>query len=113
MQPEPISESELYDPEAPEPKVRQLFTAPIEELPRPQEPQPEPPCPGPKPKDMTAIYSAALDILSFRLIMLVCVVASAGMFGLTVIEPDPWRLGAAAAFSLIVTAPVVYFYRRA
>lgn len=71
--------------------------------------------PGPKPKDdaRTAAFTVALDILSFRLILLLCVLASAGLFACAALWPDQWRLASAVAFSLIVTGPCMYFYRKA
>lgn len=112
--PEPVRDEELYDPFAeipPEPQnVRPLFSAPITEVHRP-DPKPEQPPTGPKPKEQ--VLAALLDILSFRNIMLICCLCSAAMFMLAIVWPDVMRLGAAIAFSLIVTAPVVILYRKA
>jgi hypothetical protein len=44
--------------------------------------------------------------------MLLCAMSSAGLFVMASLWPDPWRLAAAAAFSAIVTAPVIFFYRK-
>jgi hypothetical protein len=69
---------------------------------------------GPKPKSdsyLTAV-SAAMDILSYRIILLLSVLVAGGLFGLATWSPDPWRLGAAAAFSVIVVVPLTFFYAR-
>lgn len=105
-----VDEAEFYDP--PEPKVHRLFNAPIEDI-TPQHPIPAPPpMPGPKPKDQyLAAVNAAMDILSYRLIILIAVVAEAAMFGFVVWAPDLIRMGAAGAFAVLVGFPLLYFYR--
>jgi hypothetical protein len=82
--------------------------------PRPDPPQPEPLFPGPKTKADArfAAVSVALDILSFRLILLLCCAASAGLFFMASLWPDQWRLAAAVAFSAVVTLPCMIFYRK-
>lgn len=75
----------------------------------------DPPRPtGPKPKSDSylAAVSAAMDILSYRVILLLSVLVAGGLFGLATWYPDPWRLGAASAFSVIVVAPLTFFYAR-
>lgn len=116
MKAEPIRDEEFYDPEPEASTVADLFgdqpNVPPEVKPKRRyvrKPFPTPDHPTPPPK---AVIAMALDILSFRLIMLLCCVASAMMFTLTIIWPDTQRLGAAAAFSILVTAPVIYFYRK-
>jgi hypothetical protein len=113
--PEPIREDELYDSsvqlEEPIPLFPQARPdpGPIEDVkPRPEDPQP--PISRPKPK--AAALSIALDILSFRFILLLCCVASAGLFVMAALWPDQGRLEAAIAFSVIVTAPCMFFYRK-
>lgn len=56
--------------------------------------------------------NAAMDILSYRVILLLSVIGAIGLFGMATWNPDPWRLGAAAAFSIIVVAPLTFFYAR-
>jgi hypothetical protein len=110
--PEPIRQDELYDPDPPASEVVQFPSeaTPVEAA-KP-DPKPEPSMPGPKRKEgHLAAVSLALDILSFRLIILLCAMASAGLFVMAALWPDPWRLAAAAAFSVIVTAPCLFFYK--
>jgi hypothetical protein len=112
--PEPIAEHELYDAEiaAAEPVVPLFPQArpDPESVPRPEDPEPLPN--GPKRKEHAEIVSLALDILSFRLILLLCTATSGGLFFLAALWPDQWRLAAAAAFSVLVTAPSMFFYHR-
>jgi hypothetical protein len=114
--PEPIREDELYDEPSVEPVPLFPQARPDPDLeatrPRPDPTEPQPPFPGPKPKLDARALSIALDILSFRLILLLCCVASAGLFFMAAMWPDEWRLGAAAAFSVIVTLPCLVFYRK-
>jgi len=119
MKPEPIQDMEFYDPAEDESNVTDLFgdqpNVPPEASPRraraPRKP-PKPDVPGPKPKYGFEVIHLALDILSWKLNMLLCCGASAMMFTLAILWPDIQRLGAAAAFSVLVTAPVIYFYRK-
>lgn len=65
------------------------------------------------PKDHYArVMNTAMDLISYRIILLLSVLVSGGLFGLATWYPDPWRLGAAAAFSVIVVAPLTFFYAR-
>jgi len=100
-------ESELYDGPVPgTSNVRPLFREPIREVEPRQEPEP------PRDKQYVVALTLALDVLSYRLLLLLAIIASAGLFAGAVLWPDPWRLGAAAAFSVIVTLPAIFFYAR-
>jgi hypothetical protein len=113
--PEPIREDELYDKPAPQDQRVVQLVPPHDECPAPWlKPDPPPPDPPPisTPSRKGEIFNVLLDILSFRIIMLLCSMSSAGLFVMASLWPDPWRLAAAAAFSAIVTAPVIFFYRK-
>jgi len=68
--------------------------------------------PLPTPKSREELLSAALDVLSFRLIMLVAVCISGALFALVAIWPSWIRLAGAAVFAMIVAYPIVYYYSR-
>ncbi|HET6376616.1 MAG TPA: hypothetical protein VFF88_11260 [Methylocella sp.] len=88
--------------------------APIEEITPPQpdpQPDPEPEKDGRSKAEYAAVVTAALDILSFRLAVIIAVAAEAGMFGYSVWNPDVVRIAAAAAFAVLVGIPLMYFYR--
>lgn len=133
-----LDEDELYDePESTDPMDRRSFLHDaVKQVYTPPQPPPEgsvaeiwdavspkeldrdrfiaPKPTGPKPKSdsyLTAV-SAAMDILSYRVILLLSVLVAGGLFGLATWSPDPWRLGAAAAFSVIVVMPLTFFYAR-
>ncbi len=131
LQPEPILEDERYDPAVRFPAL----VDPIPNIPISQDDleawkervnshteklisefrceiygRDERPTPGSR---ITLLLNLALDLLNLRLLLLICIVASAGLFFMAGADPDPWRLTTAVAFSLIVTGPMIYFYRRA
>ena len=97
-----IEEDEYYDGPVPGSNVRPLFQKPIEVESVPRESS------GVSIK----VVRMAMDVLSFRLILLLATGASAGLFAGVVAWPDMVRLGAAAAFSGIVTLPLIIFYGR-
>jgi hypothetical protein len=99
-----LSEDELYDdpPQAAAAQVAEVSPPPqkIEDTAKPKD------------KKYVAALSACLDILSYRVILLLSVLISGGLFGIAAWQPDPWRLGAAGAYSLIVVVPLTFFYAR-
>jgi hypothetical protein len=59
------------------------------------------------------VLSAALDVLSARVLLLIAVIGAVVIFGYSVYDPVPWRTGTAVAYALVVLLPlVVLFYRR-
>lgn len=69
------------------------------------------PRPIPDPSSATRAISIALDILSFRLILLISVVISGALFIIVAMWPDWIRLAAAAVFAICVTGPIAWLYR--
>jgi hypothetical protein len=121
--PEPITEDEIYESlvsdetaRAADDPVPLFKTQPIQIgscITKPRKDEPVEHLPGgPKRRERSEVLNACLDILSFRLILTLCSTASAGLFFMAALWPDQWRLAAAAAFSVLVTAPAMYFYRR-
>ncbi|HKD44545.1 MAG TPA: hypothetical protein VKD24_02715 [Candidatus Angelobacter sp.] len=58
------------------------------------------------------MLSAALDVLSARLMGLIAVLAACGMWGWAVYEPEQLRTIAASLFSITVLMPLVYLYAK-
>ncbi len=55
-------------------------------------------------------FATKLDTFTLRLMMLIAMLLSAVAFGAVLVYPDPMRLGAACAFSLLVFWPVVRMF---
>lgn len=55
-----------------------------------------------------ATITVALGILSQRLMTVLALMASSGMFAWSVFEPTGWRLSAAIAFAVCVLLPLAY-----
>ena len=54
-----------------------------------------------------AIINVAVRVLSERALTFAGMSVSAVLFGWVMYAPDPWRLGAAAAFAVLVFLPLV------
>ncbi len=112
--PEGVQPDELYD--GPAEKVVPLrFTeaaqlvAPIPQTPQAVVPQPKPTIPDGYP----AVLTAALDVLSARLLGLLAVVAACAMWSFAVWDPSTMRTVAASLFSLTVLMPLIVLYWKA
>jgi hypothetical protein len=74
---------------------------------------PEAPEPKQVQQNYPAILTAALDVISARLLGLLATMGAIVMFGYAVWEPIPWRTGTAVAYALVVLLPlVVVYYKR-
>jgi hypothetical protein len=60
-----------------------------------------------------AAIELALDVLSARLLGLICLMAACLIWGGIAWDPQPWRIVAGGIFSLTVFLPVVAIYWRA
>ena len=63
--------------------------------------------------DQSAYVNAiglALDILATKTHALLVLIGAIGFWGFAVVDPEPWRLGAAAAYSLMVVIPMLVIY---
>lgn len=58
------------------------------------------------------ILRVALGALSQRLLTVVSLLASAGMFGWAVWQPEGWRITAACLFAVLVFGPLAYLDAR-
>ena len=54
--------------------------------------------------------TAALNVLSARLLGMIALVGAVVMFGWTVYDPQPWRLAATGTYAAVVLWPVVWVY---
>lgn len=70
--------------------------------------------PGPAPEDISVSYvdtaRAIAQICATRVLLLIAVLTGAGIWGFTIWSPDPPRLYAAVAFSLVFVLPQVALY---
>jgi len=124
-----VEESELVDgpPVAPFSNGKAAFLAPDELLkPVPRPPEQPPPRPQPPPPPLAAMVSSrevvrreypdvlamALDVLAIRLHVLVALVASCGVWVYTSMDPQPWRILAAASFSALTLLPLMLLWWR-
>lgn len=113
--PQGVAQDELYDGPRPngagQPKPNQRPNLPDPEailtpIPQKQQRQPAPQV------SEAAVLSAALDVLSARLMGLIAVLAACGMWGWAVYEPEQLRTIAASLFSITVLMPLVYLYAK-
>jgi hypothetical protein len=104
--PEGVNPGELYDGPRPQPRPAPQNVAKL------HPPEPPRPLPAPAPDRYPAILRAALEVLATRLLALIAVIASCALWGLAVWEPSQPRTIAAAAFSVLVLAPLVWLYAR-
>ena len=56
--------------------------------------------------------TAALQVLSARLLGMIAVVGAVVMFGWAVYDPQPWRLAAVGSYAVVVLWPIVWLYMR-
>jgi hypothetical protein len=56
--------------------------------------------------------TAALNVLSARLLGMIATVGAVLMFGWAVYDPDPWRLAAVGTYAAVVLWPIVFLYIR-
>ena len=54
--------------------------------------------------------TAALQVLSARLLGMIAVVGAVLMFGWAVYDPQPWRLAAVGTYAAVVLWPIVFLY---
>lgn len=108
-----VNVNDLYDGPKPGEVVRPLvFTKPAELV----APIPPPPQVSVAPEvrqGYAALLTAALDVLSARLLGLLAVVAACGMWSYAVWEPNTLRTIAASLFSLTVLLPLIVLYWKA
>lgn len=64
-------------------------------------------------KGYAAVLTAALDVLSARLLGLLAVIAACALWGFAVYDPVPLRIAAAGLFSVTVLLPIVVLYWKA
>jgi hypothetical protein len=64
-------------------------------------------------KGYAAVLTAALDVLSARLLGLLAVIAACALWGFAVYDPVPLRIAAAGLFSVTVLGPIVALYWKA
>lgn len=58
-------------------------------------------------REIVMLYiSTGMQVLSGRVLMVTSIVLAFALFGWTMWSPDPYRLGAACAFSVLVFWPV-------
>ena len=122
--PEGVSDADLYEGPRLVPLksgraafVEQAVSRPptAEELVRPIPIKgPEPPVPTASIKSQYAeVLAAALDVLAIKIHALLGLVGAIGFWGFAVLNPDPWRLVAAACYSVLVCAPMLWIYHKA
>jgi hypothetical protein len=58
----------------------------------------------------TEAITAALHIVSARLLGMIAVVGAVLMFGWAVYDPQPWRLAAVGTYAAVVLWPIVFLY---
>ncbi len=63
-------------------------------------------------RDYVVMLRAGLDLLNARLLLLLALLISAGLWGYTVFDPSPWRFTAACGFNLGVFVPLAILYHR-
>jgi hypothetical protein len=56
--------------------------------------------------------TAALNVLSARLLGMIATLGAVLMFGWAVYDPDPWRLAAVGTYAAVVLWPIVFLYLR-
>jgi hypothetical protein len=90
------------------------LNAPIPRI-GPVPPPPDVP-PVEAPGDLQAGYirliNMALSVLSLRILAIIALLGAVGMFSATVYDPQPWRVYAVAAYSIVVLWPIIYLYIR-
>ena len=103
--PQGVTEDMLYEQP---PKVVRMPTAPVQASSHVQAPKFAMAPPDPR----AQILSTAMDVLSARLLALIAVVAACALWGYAVYDPLPLRSIAAAGFSVLTLAPVIYLHLR-
>jgi len=58
------------------------------------------------------IISAAISILSLRLLAVIALLGAVGLFSITIYNPIEWRLYTAAAYAVVVLLPTIWLYAR-
>ena len=121
--PEGVSDADLYNGPTvvPLPSGRGAFVAQAVSPPTAQElvrpipiKGPELPVPSvPIRSEYAEVLSAALDVLATKIHALLVLVGAIGFWGFAVLNPDPWRLVAAACYSVLVCAPMLWIYHKA
>jgi hypothetical protein len=75
---------------------------------------PDQPPAGPREDDLTPEFlrmaRAVASIAATRMLLLLAVVISAPIWIFTVVDPDPYRIAAAGAFSAVTVLPLVALY---
>ena len=82
---------------------------------RPQQPPPPDIEPVPQPQMQLGylrVISAAVSILSLRLLAVIALLGAVGLFSITIYNPLEWRLYTAAAYALVVLLPVIWLYAK-
>lgn len=64
-------------------------------------------------KSYPAVLTAALDVLSARLLGLLAVIAACLIWGFAIYDPLPLRIAAASLFSVTVLLPLIVLYWKA
>lgn len=59
-----------------------------------------------------ASVNVLFAVLSVRFVLLLAVMGAIYLAALTVLAPDPWRLGALAIYAILVVAPTVWLAAR-
>lgn len=59
-----------------------------------------------------ASVNVLFAVLSIRFVLLLAVMGAIYLAALTVLAPDPWRLGALAIYAILVVAPTVWLAAR-
>jgi len=88
---------ELYDGPVPGPRFAMM---------------PEPPTPARQTPAYVGALTAAIDVISARLLGLLAVTGAVAMWGYAVYDPIPVRTMAAGGFSITVLLPLVILYWR-
>jgi len=69
-----------------------------------------PPVPLENKASVLDTLTAALQVLSARLLGMIAVIGAVLMFGWAVYDPQPWRLAAVGTYAAVVLWPIVFLY---
>lgn len=111
--PEGVTQEELYDGPKPGGEVAHLAAALVKPIPAHVSPSPEVSSVPEIKSGYPAVLTAALDILSARLLGLLAVIAACGIWSFAVWDPTMPRTIAASLFSVTVLFPLVMLYWKA